>query len=129
MIRVPNVRETVQWYRALGFELDGAHELDTEAAWAGMSFGGAYLMFVPGGTRETGRQVSFWFMTERVDDLYDVLKQRQLERASSVLSGAAPEVPEARFTGDIHDTFYGQREFSIVDLNGYELNFAQPLTQ
>jgi ankyrin repeat protein/catechol 2,3-dioxygenase-like lactoylglutathione lyase family enzyme len=129
MIRVPNVRETVAWYRALGFELDGAHELDTDAAWAGMSFGGAYLMFVPRGTRDTGREVSFWFMTDRVDDLYDALKQRQLERARSVLSGAAPEVPEARFTGDIHDTFYGQREFSIIDLNGYELNFAQPLTQ
>jgi hypothetical protein len=68
-------------------------------------------------------------VTDRIDDLYDVLKQRQLERARSVLSGSVPEVPETRFTGDIHDTFYGQREFSIVDLNGYELNFAQPLKQ
>jgi catechol 2,3-dioxygenase-like lactoylglutathione lyase family enzyme len=129
MIRVPNVREAVEWYRALGFELDGAHEIDTDAAWAGMSFGGAYIMFVPKGTSDSGREVSFWFVTDRIDDLYDVLKQRQLERARSVLSGSVPEVPETRFTGDIHDTFYGQREFSIVDLNGYELNFAQPLKQ
>ena len=125
MIRVPNVRETVEWYRALGFELEGAHEIDTDAAWAGMSFGGAYLMFVPRGAKNADREVSFWFMTDRIDDLYDMLKRRQLERASAVLSGAAPEIPAARFTGDIHDTFYGQREFSIVDLNGYELNFAQ----
>ena len=127
MIRVPNVRATVEWYRAIGFELEGAHEIDTEAAWAGMAFGGAYLMFVPRGTRNADREVSLWFMTDRIDDLYDALKRRQLERASAVLSGAGPEIPEARFTSDIHDTFYGQREFSIVDINGYELNFAQPM--
>ena len=127
MIRVPNVRATVEWYHAIGFEIEGAHEIDTEAAWAGMAFGGAYLMFVPRGTRNADREVSLWFMTDRIDDLYDALKRRQLERASAILSGAGPEIPEARFTADIHDTFYGQREFTIVDLNGYELNFAQPL--
>jgi catechol 2,3-dioxygenase-like lactoylglutathione lyase family enzyme len=129
MIRVPNVRATVEWYRAIGFELEGAHEIDTEAAWAGVAFGGAYLMFVPRGTSNADREVSLWLMTDRIDDLYDALKRRQLERARAVLSGTAPEIPEARFTSDIHDTFYGQREFSIVDLNGYELNFAQPLKQ
>jgi hypothetical protein len=53
--------------------------------------------------------------------------RRQLERASAVLAGAAPAIPEARFTADLHDTLYGEREFTIVDLNGYELNFAQTL--
>jgi catechol 2,3-dioxygenase-like lactoylglutathione lyase family enzyme len=127
MIRVPNVRQTVEWYRAIGFELEGAHEIDTDAAWAGMSLGGAYIMFVPRGTQTTEREVNLWFMTDRIDDLYEAMKQRQLERATAVLAGATPEIPEARFTGDIHDTFYGQREFSILDLNGYELNFAQPV--
>ena len=127
MMRVPNVRETVEWYRAIGFELAGAHEIDTDAAWAGMSFGGAYVMFVPRGAPNVERLVSFWLMTTRIDDLYDALKSRQLERARAVMAGAAPDFPEARFTSDIHDTFYGQREFSIIDLNGYELNFAQSL--
>jgi hypothetical protein len=127
MVRVPNVRETIEWYRAVGFELEGAHEIDTDAAWAGMSFGGAYLMFVPRGTAKADHEVSFWLMTTRIDDLYDALKRRQLERAQTVMAGATPAFPEARFTSDIHDTFYGQREFSIVDLNGYELNFAQAL--
>ena len=40
----------------------------------------------------------------------------------------APAIPEARFKEDLHDTFYGLREFTIVDLNGYELTFAQALT-
>ena len=73
------------------------------------------------------RPVSLWFMTDRIDDLYEAMKQRQLKRAAAVLAGAATGIPEARFTSDLHDTFYGQREFSIADLNGYELNFAQPI--
>jgi hypothetical protein len=84
-------------------------------------------MFLPGGTKGAEPEVSFWFMTDRIDDLYQALKQRQLERASAVLAGRDPKIPEARFTSDIHDTFYGQREFSIIDLNGYDLNFAQEL--
>jgi hypothetical protein len=127
MIRVPNVRTAVSWYRSIGFELEGEHEIDTDAAWAGLSLGGCFLMLVPGGTANARHEVSFWFKTDRVDDLYQALKQRQLERASAVLAGEAPAIPEARFTADIHDAFYGQREFTIVDLNGYELNFAQEL--
>ena len=129
MMRVPNVRETIEWYRAIGFELEGAHEIDTDVGWAGMSFGGAYLMFVPRGAATVDHLVSLWLMTTRIDDLYDALKSRQLERAKTVMAGAAPAFPEARFTSDIHDTFYGQREFSIIDLNGYELNFAQALKE
>jgi hypothetical protein len=92
-----------------------------------LSFGGAYVMLVPSGTKSTEREVSFWFRTDRVDDLYHLFKRRQMERASAVLAGAEPEIAEARFKADLHDTFYGEREFTIVDLNGYELNFAQPV--
>ncbi|MGQ0641578.1 MAG: ankyrin repeat domain-containing protein [Gemmatimonadaceae bacterium] len=126
MIQVPNVREAIQWYQSIGFTLEGEHEVDSDAAWAGVSLGGCYIMFGPRGTKSE-REVSFWLRTNRIEDLYQHLKQRQLERAASVLAGTAPEIPEARFTSDIHDTFYGQREFSIIDLNGYELNFYQPL--
>ncbi|MEX2153260.1 MAG: ankyrin repeat domain-containing protein, partial [Gemmatimonadaceae bacterium] len=104
MMQVPNVREAVEWYRAIGFNLEGAHEIDADEAWAGMSFGGAYIMFVPGGTQSAEHEVSFWFMTDRIDDLYQALKQRQIERASAVLAGRDPKIPEARFTSDIHDT-------------------------
>ena len=127
MIPVPDVRATVDWYRSIGFELEGAFELDTDAAWAGMSFGGCYLMFTPRGTAAARREVSLWLMTDRIEDLYQLFKQRQLERARGILAGTEAATPQARFTSDLHDTFYGQREFSIVDLNGYELNFAQPV--
>jgi ankyrin repeat protein len=127
MIRVPDVRAAVQWYQSIGFELEGQHEEDGDAGWAGLSFGNVFLMLVPGGTTSTNRDVSFWFRTDRVDDLYQLFKRRQLERASAVLARATPETPEARFKDDIHDAFYGEREFTIVDLNGYELIFAQAL--
>jgi ankyrin repeat protein len=128
MMAVPNVRATVEWYQSIGFELEGEHEIDTDAAWAGVSLGGCFFMFVPRGTSSKGRrEVSFWLNTDRVDDLYQLLKQRQLDRASAVLAGSEPNAPETRFIQDIHDAFYGQREFTIVDLNGYELTFAQTL--
>jgi len=84
-------------------------------------------MFTPRGKNEAHHEVSLWLMTDRIDDLYQLFKQRQLERARGILAGAEAATPQARFTSDLHDTFYGQREFSIVDLNGYELNFAQPV--
>jgi ankyrin repeat protein len=127
MIRVPDVRRTVEWYRSIGFQLEGQHEIDSDSAWAGLSFGGCFLMLVPAGTKDAKREVNFWFRTNRVDDLYQLLKRRQLDRASTVLAGAASGIPEARFTADLHDTFYGEREFTIVDVNGYELTFAQEL--
>ncbi len=127
MIRVPDVRATIAWYRAIGFELEGQHEANGYLDWAGLSFGRSYLMLVPSERTITERDVSLWFMTDRVDDLYQPLKQRQLDRASALLAGAAPESPEVRFRQDLHDSFYGLREFTIVDLNGYELTFAQEL--
>jgi len=68
-----------------------------------------------------------WFRTERVDELYRALEQRQLDRAAAVLAGQQPSYPEARFLHDLHDTFYREREFSIVDLNGYHLTFCKSL--
>jgi hypothetical protein len=32
-----------------------------------------------------------------------------------------------RFQHGLHDTFYGEREFTIVDPDGYELTFCWPI--
>ncbi|MFN2602791.1 MAG: ankyrin repeat domain-containing protein [Gemmatimonadaceae bacterium] len=127
MISVPNVRAAVDWYKSIGFQLDGEHEIDTNAAWAGLSFGGWFLMLVPGGTANKRQPVSFWVRTEGVDDLYQVLKDRQMERSAELLRNEKSEIPEARFVQDLHNAFYGEREFAIVDLNGYELHFVQAI--
>jgi ankyrin repeat protein len=127
-IRVADMRATIAWYCAIGFTLTGQHALDTPAAWAGLSLGDCFLMLVPGGTPAGAREISFWLRTDRVDELYRALKQRQLDRASAVLAGAEPAEPEARVVHDLHDAFYGEREFTIVDLNGYHLTFAQAIS-
>ena len=69
--------------------------------------------------------VSLWFRTDRIDDLYTHLKQRQLARARAMLAGETTDYPDVRFTLDLHTAFYGQREFGILDLNGVQLMFAQ----
>ena len=61
---------------------------------ATVSFGGGYLMLVPSGTKSARREVSFWFRTTRVDDLYRLLRDRQLDRARAIREGRGPDVLE-----------------------------------
>ncbi len=127
MIAGPDISATVDWYRSIGFNLEEQFEDNGVVNWAGVSFGNCFIMFVPAGRKTPTREVTFWIRMSRVDDLYQLLKQRQLARASALLAGATPGFPEARFKQDIYDAFYGLREFVILDLNGYELHFTQPL--
>jgi catechol 2,3-dioxygenase-like lactoylglutathione lyase family enzyme len=96
MISVPDVAVTLDWYASIGFRELERHEEDG---------------VVDLGKAESGpHDVSLWFYTDRVDELYQLLKSRQLE-----------------FAEEIYDTFYGAREFGIRDLNEYALYFIQPL--
>jgi ankyrin repeat protein len=129
MVGVPDLEGTLAWYRAVGFEVMGTHEADGRLDWAAVSFGGAELMFVPttDAWRARTEGVSFWIDTDRLDDLYRVLKHRQLERARAALVGEPVRVPDVRFTADLYTTHYGQRGFGIRDPNGVELIFSQPV--
>jgi uncharacterized glyoxalase superfamily protein PhnB len=99
--------------------------------WRSVRFGDAELMFVPSTEPWRGATMglSLWIRTDRLDDVYALLKQQQLERARELLAGEGDDKPEVRFTGDLYTAFYGQREFSIRDPNGVELNFFQPVEQ
>jgi ankyrin repeat protein/catechol 2,3-dioxygenase-like lactoylglutathione lyase family enzyme len=125
MLKVADIRTSIAWYQSVGFELRGTYGEDGEPNWAGLFFGHAYFMLVPGKTDRRPRDVSFWIQTTRVDDIYRLLKSRQLERSRAILDGKTPSFPEARFQHDLHKAFYGSREFTIVDPDGYELTFAQ----
>ena len=61
----------------------------------------------------------------RVDDLYQLLKSRQLAAAQAALAGEPGEQEGIEFVEDIYDPFYGGRQFSIRDPNGYVLYFMQ----
>lgn len=122
MLPVADLRATIAWYGALGFELAGQHEADGELDWAALALGGVYLMLLPGkGTCQ--ERVSFCLRTSRLDELYRLFEERQLERAAAALAGndAAPAI---RFAAKLHDTHYGSREFHLIDPDGYLLIFS-----
>jgi hypothetical protein len=89
-----------------------------------VSFGKAELMLNMHGKAGL-HDASLWFYTDRVDDLYRALKARQLEVSQAALGGGPGPEHGIEFTQDIEDMFYGARQFSIRDLNGYELYFIQ----
>ncbi len=129
MLGVPDMKRTIAWYESIGFALARSHGEDGKLDWASMRFGDAEIMFVPSTDPGGGAMsaLSLWIRTERLDDLYSLLKQRQLERAHAALAGEAADEPDVQFTGDLYTAFYGQREFSIRDPNGVDLNFYQPV--
>jgi ankyrin repeat protein/catechol 2,3-dioxygenase-like lactoylglutathione lyase family enzyme len=129
MLGVPDIDATIAWYRKVGFELAETHAEDGKIDWAMVRFGEAGIMFVPSGDAWRGETsgLSLWMRTDRLDDLYATLKQRQFDRARATLAGEASDVPELRFTADLYTAFYGQREFGVRDPNGVELMFFQPL--
>lgn len=52
---------------------------------------------------------------------------RQIERSGAAPSGEGAAGPDIPFASDLYTTFYRQREFSIRDPNGIELNFNHPV--
>jgi catechol 2,3-dioxygenase-like lactoylglutathione lyase family enzyme len=125
MVAVADMQRTVDWYRAIGFELGGSHGENGDMDWASVRFGETEIMFVPGTGETSG--TSLWIRTTRLDDLYARLRRHQLAWAAATLTGELTGAPEIRFTGDLRTMFYGQREFSLRDPNGVELFFYQPL--
>jgi ankyrin repeat protein/uncharacterized glyoxalase superfamily protein PhnB len=110
MLGVPDVDATVAWYRSIGFELTGSHSEGGRMDWASMKYGGAQVMFAPSTDPWRPKSaLSLWLRTDRLDDLYASLKERQLA-----------------LTQDLHTAFYGQRELALRDPNGVELYFFEP---
>jgi ankyrin repeat protein len=124
MFRVGDMRATARWYQALGFKLSDAYEDGGELIFARLTFGACEFSLSPGAT--TGpRDVSLWFYTDRVEELYHHLKARQLQAAvgDASLRTDAAEIP---FDEDLYVPFYGGRQFGIRDPNGLSLIFWQP---
>lgn len=121
MLRVNDVRATAGWYESVGFTISDEYEDGGEITFASVSFGSARFT-LSGGASTGPADVSLWFFSDAVRDLYDLFKSRQLAIA------AAPEasVPSVPFDEDLYEPFYGGRQFSIRDPNGVSLVFWQP---
>jgi ankyrin repeat protein len=122
MFRVPEMRATVRWYESLGFKIADQYEENGELLFANVCFGEARFTLSPGAT-DGPRDVSLWFFTDQVQDLYQLVKEHQLQTASSEQDAPYAQV---RFEEDLYEPFYGGRQFSIRDINGLSLIFWQP---
>jgi uncharacterized glyoxalase superfamily protein PhnB len=109
MIHVPDVGAAVEWYRAIGFTLVASADDGEDATWALMSLGASELMFSAGGrpSDQHRREVDLYVHADDVDETFRQLRDRV-------------EVVE-----ELHDTFYGMREFIIRDLNRFWITFGQ----
>jgi ankyrin repeat protein len=126
MLNVPDVARALEWYESIGFKEIGRHEYGGVVNWGMLSFGKAELMLNVNG-KAGPRDTSLWFYMDRVDELYQVFKARQLEAAQAALTGRPGEGAGVEFEQDIGDMPYNARQFGIRDLNGYVLYFIQPL--
>jgi ankyrin repeat protein len=129
MIGVRDIEATVAWYRAVGFEVGGTNVDSGTMNWASVHFGSAEIMFTlsPADSDDRMSGLSLWMDTDRLDELYALLKERQMERARAALEGRPSDLPDVAFAADLYTAFYGQREFAIRDPNGVTLNFCQPV--
>jgi uncharacterized glyoxalase superfamily protein PhnB len=108
MLSVADVQATVDWYLSIGFELTNKFEHDGIVNWAYLHFGQGQLMLNAGGkpATDSGRDTSLYIYVGNTDKLHAKIKDRV-------------EVVE-----DLHDSFYGMREFAIRDINGFRLTFG-----
>jgi ankyrin repeat protein len=112
-IRVTDIARTLDWYVAIGFQEIGRYADGRNVAWGMVRFGNADIAFDVGG-KAGPHDVSLWFEVSRIDGLYQLLRTRQID------GGAVP------FEEDLYEPFYGGRQFSIRDPDGYNLIFYQP---
>ncbi|MGJ5817023.1 ankyrin repeat domain-containing protein [Paludibaculum fermentans] len=118
LINVPDVAAALDWYVAIGFRELGRYEYNEVVNFGMVGLGDAEIMLTLDG-KSGPHEVSLWLHTDRIDELYQTLKARQLHAAQSAQAGV-------EFEEDINDTFYHARQFGIRDLNGYVLYFIRP---
>jgi len=111
MIHVPDVRTTAAWYESIGFTIRAVNEDDGEMTWAAVRYGDGEFMLNVGGqvSHAARREVDLYVSTDDVNGTYERLK------------GHVQVVEE------LHDTFYGMREFIIRDCNGFWITFGTPV--
>ena len=121
-LMMKDVNSSVDFYRdVLGFELVMSVPESGKLDWAMMKAGGAEVMFQsresvaeeypPFADMPIGGSLMLYIDVVDVGELYEKVKGK------------------AKLVVDLHDTFYGAREFAIEDTDGYVLIFAQQVQQ
>ncbi len=118
---VENVSETINYYHAvLGFDKISSVPEEGDFVWASMRKDDVEIMFqeeenlkndLPALSSESpGGGTTLFLKINGVDDLYN-----RIYKKADVVDG-------------LRDTFYGMREFTIRDINGYYLTVAEPVS-
>jgi uncharacterized glyoxalase superfamily protein PhnB len=111
MIHVSDVAATAQWYASIGFTIvDTFKEPDVgEVNWALLRLGESTIMLNAGGQPSDAarREIDLYIHVDEIDSV-----RKRLEGKAAMVE-------------DLHDTFYGMREFIIRDCNGFWITFGQ----
>ena len=121
-LMVEDVNETVAFYKdVLGFALLASVPEEGQFNWAMMKHGGVEIMFQSRASltgdvpqfegKAIGGSLTLYIDVEDIKGLYANLQNR------------------VTLLHDMATTFYGTREFTIQDCNGYILTFAQAETE
>ena len=114
MIHVPDVRATVDWYLEIGFKVQNTYDDGGDGlSFAILSSADSAVMFNSGGKSSDAwrREVDLYIYSDDVDALYEKLRSK------------------VDIVEDLHDTFYGMREFILRDLNGFWITFGQDIVR
>jgi len=117
-LAVRNMKETIEFYKnALGFKMGMVFPDADNPEYADLSKDGMVLMFIPaenvgiGSEEKLGIGVNFYMEIDGdIDEYYTELKNRGVKIAV-----------------DIKDEPFGIRDFTVEDINGYQLTFNQRL--
>ena len=111
-----NMKETIEFYKnSLGFEMGICFPDASNPEYVDLSKDGMVLMFIPaanlgiGSEEKLGTGVNLYMQIDGdIDEYYGELKKRGVTIAI-----------------DIKDEPYGIRDFTVEDINGYQLTFNQ----
>jgi uncharacterized glyoxalase superfamily protein PhnB len=116
-IFVKNMADTINFYKTIGFSLAMTVPAEgTDYVWAMMSNGNVTMMFqtfeslaelLPDISRTDGGSLLLYINVKGIEEFFEEIKDKVM-----VLQG-------------LEKTFYGATEFSIKDVNGYVLTFAE----
>ncbi|WP_044403959.1 VOC family protein [Lacinutrix sp. Hel_I_90] len=115
-IFVKDISETVNFYKTIGFQVVMTVPEESEFVWVMMTCGKVSFMFqsfqslgseLPEISRQNGGSLLLYIQIKHIKQFHDKIKGKV-----NVIKG-------------LEKTFYGATEFSILDLNGYVLTFAE----
>ena len=115
-IFVRDINETIKFYRNLGFKVVMTVPEKGDPVWAMMTCGDVAFMFqsfeslgseLPAISRQDGGSLLLYIKIKDIRQFHDRIKDKV-----NVIKG-------------LEKTFYGATEFSIQDINGYLLTFAE----